>query len=239
MSTRNAHADDDGFDPDDFVDGIDNPFMPIEPGSIWIYRGEDSLDIVVATGRTKEILGVETTVVRDVAFIDGQLAEFTLDWFAQDDDGNVWYFGEATAEIEDGDIVSREGSWKAGVDGAEPGIVMLAHPKVGETYAQENAPGVAEDHATIIGVDASVDVPFGSFDGVLQTHEFTPLDPDSQETKYYARGIGHVETVDEVSGEVEQLVFFRDGGGGDDCHDDRMGPLLSHSEIGAADWLVA
>ena len=160
----------------------------MEEGSLWIYQGEDSLNSVFVTDREKEILGVDTTVVLDVEFSEGQLAELTLDWFAQDDDGNVWYFGENTAEFEDGEIVSREGSWEAGVDGAEPGIVMLAKPKVGQTYAEENAPGVAEDMATVISLNEFVDVPFGSFHHVLQTHNFTPLDPDESEIEVLRQG---------------------------------------------------
>ena len=156
-----------------YEDEIDNPYLPLEEGSLWVYQGEDLLNSVFVTDREKEILGVDTTVVLDVEFSEGQLAELTLDWYAQDDDGNVWYFGENTAEIEDGEIVSREGSWEAGVDGAEPGIVMLAKPKVGQTYAEENAPGVAEDMATVISLNESVDVPFGSFDHVLQTDNFS------------------------------------------------------------------
>lgn len=213
MSTESTGAPD--FDPDDFVDEIDNPYLPLDPGSIWVYRGEDSIDFVWVTHRTKEILGVETRVVRDFAFVDGKLAEATTDWFAEDQDGNVWYFGEATAEFENGRPVSTEGSWQAGRDGALPGIVMLAHPEVGDTYAQENAPGIAKDHATVTSLDACADVPFGSFRHVLRTHEFTPLDPDLQESKFYAKGIGPILSIDENTGEREELVFFHEGDGGE------------------------
>ncbi|HWT11456.1 MAG TPA: hypothetical protein VN231_01735 [Allosphingosinicella sp.] len=212
---------------DDFVGLIDNPFLPLLPGSVWVYQGEDTFDIVRVTDDTKQILGVGTTVVFDVAYSEGEIVEVTFDWFAQDEDGNVWYFGEDTKELENGRVVSIEGSWQAGVDGAEPGIVMQASPRVGDTYAQENAPGIAEDAATIRSVRAVEEVPFGSFDGVLETHEFTPLDPSSLETKYYASGVGHILTVDEPTGEREELVWFKagedPGGGGGKPGDDDEG----------------
>ena len=191
------------FDPDDFedVDEIDNPYLPLEEGSVWVYKSEEGLDIVKVTDQTKEILGVETTVVFDIAFSEGAVAEITGDWFAQDEDGNVWYFGENTAEIENGQVANRDGSWEAGVDGAEAGIIMLAKPKVGQTYAEEFAPGVAEDKATVISLNASETVPVGSFDHLLQTHNFTPLDLTALETKFYAKGIGNILTIDETTGD--------------------------------------
>jgi hypothetical protein len=224
MSTSASTPD---FDPDDFEgDEIDNPNLPMEEGSVWVYSTEGSLDFVWVTDQTKEIAGVETTVVHDVAFEDGALVEATSDFFAQDDDGNVWYFGENTAEFANGHPTTFEGSWRAGFHGAEPGIIMQAHPKVGQTYSEENAPGIAEDKATVISLDASVDVPIGSFDHVLQTHNFTPLDPTNLETKYYAKGVGNILTIDETTGEREELVFFHEG-------DDRDGADCGHDE-GAA-----
>jgi hypothetical protein len=208
------------FDPDNFSDNdIDNPNLPMEPGSLWVYRSEDELNFVWATDRTKEIAGVDTTVVRDVVFSGGTLTETTRDFLAQDDTGNVWYFGELSAELDNGQV-SFEGSWQAGRNGAQAGIIMEAHPHVGDTYVQENAPGVAEDQATVVSVDASVDVPFGSFDHVLQTQETSPLEPTVRETKSYAHGVGTILEVDET-GQRSELVFFRSGDhGGDDDHDD-------------------
>ena len=147
------------INPVDFDDEIDNPYLPLRPGSVWIYRGEEALDIVRVTDKTKTILGVETTVVLDVAFSEGEVVEKTFDWFAQDEDGNVWYFGEDTKEFEDGRVVSTEGSWEAGVDGAKPGIVMQADPQVGQNYAQEDAPGVAEDEATVLSLQVEEESP--------------------------------------------------------------------------------
>ena len=149
-------------------------------------------DVVRVTHRTKRIQGVETVVVRDRAFIGGKLVEDTFDWYAQDRRGNVWYFGENTKEYENGRVVSTAGSWKAGRDGARAGIVMKAHPRVGDTYRQEFSPGVAEDRATVLSRDASATVPYGSFDHVLRTRDFTPLEPGVVENKFYARGVGSV-----------------------------------------------
>ena len=118
--------------------------------------------------------------------------EVTEDWYAQDAAGNVWYFGEETAEYEDGEIVSTAGAWEAGVDGAQPGIIMPATPAIGVTYRQEFYAGEAEDVAVAVEVDQSVDVPAGSFDAVLVTEDWTPLEPDSRERKSYAPGVGLV-----------------------------------------------
>ena len=130
-------------------------------------------DVVRVTHRTKQIQGVETVVVRDRAFLGGELVEDTFDWYAQDRQGNVWYFGENTKEYENGRVVSTAGSWKAGRDGARAGIVMKAHPRVGATYYQEFSPGVAEDQATVLSRDAVCAVPYGSFSQVLKTRDFT------------------------------------------------------------------
>ena len=138
------------FDPCDFgIENIDNPYTTLTPGTTFTYESvtEEGTeeDIVVVTNETKEILGVTATVVRDTVTLDGELIEDTFDWFAQDKEGNVWYLGEDTKEYENGEVVTTEGSWEAGVDGAEAGIVMLADPQVGDTYRQEWYPGHAED----------------------------------------------------------------------------------------------
>jgi hypothetical protein len=184
------------IDPSDFVEGIDNPYMPFEPGTTLVYEGvsEDEKETVTVsvTGKTKEILGITATVVRDVVTVDGQIAEKTFDWYAQDRYGNVWYLGEDSWEYEDGKPVSSAGSWEAGVDGAKPGIVMLADPQVGDRYRQEYYKGEAEDFGKILKLDAAVEVPEGSFDDVLVTKDWTPLEPNVLENKYYARGVGVV-----------------------------------------------
>jgi hypothetical protein len=166
-------------------------------------RGHEVLRV---THRTKLIQGVRTVVVRDRAFSGGKLVEDTFDWYAQDRRGNVWYFGENTREYKNGHVVSTAGSWKAGHDGARAGIVMKAHPKVGDTYYQEFSPGVAEDQATVLRRHANARTPFGTFDNALKTKDYTALEPDILEHKFYVRGIGSVLEVD-VKGGAERLAL--------------------------------
>jgi hypothetical protein len=135
-------------------------------------------------------MGVECVVVDDRAWEGGKLIEKTYDWFAQDNKGTVWYFGEDTKEYENGKVVSTKGSWEAGVDGAKPGIIMPADPKVGQSYHQEYYPGEAMDMARVLSLNESVTVPYGSFDHALETKEWTPLQPVFFEKKYYVRGVG-------------------------------------------------
>lgn len=187
-------------DPANFVDTIDNPYLPLTPGTTFHYVGisdgvEETVTVEV-TEETKEILGVETIVVRDVVTIDGELVEDTLDWFAQDRDGNVWYFGEDSKDFEDGELVSTQGSWEAGHDGAEAGVIMLADPTEGEVYQQENYPGEAEDMGEILSLSGHASVPYGDFDPVLVTRDWNPLESGTLENKHYAPGVGMVlETV--------------------------------------------
>jgi hypothetical protein len=180
------------IDPADFVDVVDNPFMPLTPGTTTTFDGAERIEVTV-THDKKMILGVPTTVVRDQVFVGGAVAEDTLDWYAQDRSGNVWYFGEKTAEFAGGNVVSTAGSWEGGVDGAQPGIIMLADPRVGDVYRQEFYRGEAEDVAQVTGTGGPITVPFGDFDDILVTEEWTPLEPNVRETKTYVRGIGVVE----------------------------------------------
>jgi hypothetical protein len=138
--------------------------------------------------------------------------EDTLDWYAQDTFGNLWYLGEDTKEYDNGKVVSTEGSWEAGADGAQPGIILPADPQVGMAYRQEYYAGQAEDGAEILALDKHVDVPFGTFDNVLETSDFTPLEPDVEEHKFYARGVGPVEVLQTSGGSShEQLLTFEPG----------------------------
>jgi hypothetical protein len=182
------------LDPANFVATIDNRYLPFTPGAKWTYDGtsdgEDEHIEVVVTSDRKEILGISATVVRDTVTTNGALVEDTFDWYAQDRDGNVWYLGEDTKEYEDGRVTSTKGSWEAGVDGAQAGIVMLADPKVGATYRQEYYIGEAEDLAEVMRVGESVTLASGSFDNVVVTREWTPLEPDIVEEKSYAPGVG-------------------------------------------------
>ena len=199
---------DPAIDPSDFVETIDNPYMPLEPGTTLVYEGrsdgETEVITVTVTDRTKEVMGVTTRVVRDTVRIDGKLFEDTFDWFAQDRFGTVWYFGEATKEFEDGKV-STAGSWEAGVDGALPGIVMLAQPEVGAKYRQEYYVGEAEDMGRVLELDATTDVAYGSFEDVIVTKDWTPLEPKIAEHKFYAPAVGMVreEAVKGGSGVVE------------------------------------
>jgi hypothetical protein len=205
------------LDPADFVDRIDNPYWPMSPGSRWVYRetsagGAEQRVVVTVTDRTKQILGIDAVVVHDVVTEDGALKEDTFDWYAQDADGNVWYLGEQTAEYEDGKIVSTEGSWEAGVRGAQAGVVVPAQPRVGLSYRQEYFKGEAEDAAEVLSVDETIEVPFGRFDHVLLTKDYTPLDPNALEHKFYARDVGPALVFGLTgNGGREELVSFRRG----------------------------
>jgi len=203
------------FDAADFAGGpIDNPFFPLPVGRILTYEADtpDGLEtnVVEVTSDTKVILGVTCIVVHDQVYLDGELIEDTLDWFAQDMDGNVWYMGEDSKELENGVVVSTAGSWEAGVDGATPGIVMWGMiPDIGLSYRQEYYEGEAEDMATILATNETAVVPWATFTGCLETGDFTPLEPDVYEEKYYAAGTGTVLEVDDEDVRTE-LVDVQD-----------------------------
>jgi hypothetical protein len=203
-----------------FSTHIDNPFWPMKPGTRLTYResapGATPQRIVVTvTHRTRRVAsGVTVRVVHDRATKHGQLVEDTFDYYAQDGKGNVWYMGEDTTEFEHGKPVSKAGSWEAGVDGAEAGIVMLAHPHVGRRYREENYPGHALDGAKVMSRSEQAQVPYGHFRHLLFTKNFNPLEPRSLEYKFYARGIGPVLEVG-ISGDDDRadLLRFRRGSG--------------------------
>jgi hypothetical protein len=184
-----------------------NPFLPLVPGRTLHYASPSEIGTVEITHRTRTILGVTCIVVRDLVVDNGLPVEDTDDYFAQDVDGNVWYFGELSQNFEDGVLTDLDGSWLAGVDGAQPGIVMPAAPTVGTTYRQEFAPGDAEDAATVVSVTASESAPGASCTGTcLQTLDFTPIEPDAREHKFYAPGVGMIVTVNLENGERTELV---------------------------------
>ncbi|MGA0608629.1 hypothetical protein [Caldimonas sp. KR1-144] len=204
------------IDPARFVDPASiggsiapNPFMPLVRGRMWRYAGGGESIEVTVTNEVKTILGVRCAVVRDTVREDGEVIEDTEDWFAQDIHGNVWYFGEISREFEDGELISLEGSWKAGVDGAKPGIVMKAQPMVGVTYRQEFAIGSAEDLAKVVSVTGSAQTPATRcVNNCLVTRESTPLSPGDAEFKYYAPGIGLILEVNAQTDERVRLVEF-------------------------------
>ena len=200
--------------PADFVGTIDNPYLPLAPGAKWLYRetnpdGLKQTVNVIVLKKTKQILGITATTVHDAVSARGQLVEDTIDWYAQDVCGNVWYLGEDTKEYENGVVVSTAGSWEAGVNGAQPGVIMPADPQVGSSYRQEFLAGEAEDAATNLSLDEQAEVPFGHFTDVLLVKEYTPLSPDKLEYKLYAQGIGPVLIL-AVSGgsDREELIRF-------------------------------
>jgi hypothetical protein len=202
------------LNPAEFSAKVNNPYFPLVPGTRLIYREQDAQgtvqrDVVHVTKRRKLIAnGITARVVHDVVSEDGEPVEKTFDWFAQDSAGNVWYLGEDTKEYENGNVVSTHGSFEAGVDGAQPGVIMPASPQVGMTYRQEFYAGEAEDQARILSLDEQAGVPFGHFDGVLMTKETNPLEPRHTEYKFYARGVGPVLELT-ASGGTDRVTLLR------------------------------
>lgn len=199
------------IDPADFSTTIDNPYFSLTPGEELIYEGEaeegTERDVIQVPGDTEIVMGVTTLVQEDRSSIDGVLVEDTRDYFAQDSAGNVWYFGEDVNNYEDGVLVDHEGSWHAGVDGAQPGIIMEAHPKPGDTYRQEFAPGIAEDMGKVISLRQKVSVPYGDFRNCLRTRDTTPLERGVVEYKYYCTDAGNtVLEINRTTGERLELV---------------------------------
>src|SRR6266576_3828402 len=198
------------IDPANFVRHVTNPFFPLPPGQTFVYEGQTGdgfeHDDFIVTHKTKRIMGVPCTEVHDVVYLDGKLAEDTLDWYAQDRQGNVWYFGENTAEFEGGRPVTLAGTFTAGVNNDKPGIIMEANSVVGDFYRQEFSLANAEDNALVVSLNTTVTVPRGTFTHCLKTLETTPLEPDARENKYYASGVGNVLTVDLQTGDRIKLV---------------------------------
>jgi hypothetical protein len=202
------------INPADFVSLVDNPFFPLIPGTTMVYEGEteegsEHVEDFV-THDTRVVMGVTCIVVRNRVMLDGNLIEETYDWYAQDKDGNVWYFGEEAKDYENGVVVSTGGSWEAGKDGALPGIIMKATPQVGDAYRQEYYAGEAEDMAEVISLTESTTVPYGSYENVLMTKDWTPLEPGIAENKYYATGVGLIQEVlvEGGSGRVELIEIM-------------------------------
>jgi hypothetical protein len=192
-----------------FSTNVDNKFFPLTPGTTLIYTGtkdgKKALNLVATTSRTKVIDGVITRVVEDRLYLNNVLEERTSDYYAQDRCGNVWYFGEDTATLDrQGNVISTEGSFHAGVDGAQPGVFMQAHPQVGRKFRQEWYQGQAEDVFKVVSLSAPVTVPYGSFDKALRSEETTALEPGVLDNKYFVEGIGEVTEL-AVKGPREKL----------------------------------
>jgi hypothetical protein len=200
------------INPSNFVKVVDNPYWPLKPGTAFHYVGTrgktPQTDDAVVTHQTKTILGITCTVVRDTVSEHGRPVERTFDYYAQDKDGNVWYLGEDSFELQNGHFAKASDSWLSGLNGAQPGIIMPADPETGDRYRQEYyPPGEALDEAHVLGVRGPVTVPYGTFEKSLVTSEFSPLEPQTEE-KYYVAGVGEVlERV--VKGHHEEFHLVR------------------------------
>lgn len=188
---------------------VTNQYYPLIQGtrttSAGTRKGVSTRVEIVVTNDTKTVAGVPAVVVSDRVYEAGQLVEDTVDWFAQDNQGNVWYFGEYATAYQAGRSPDHSGSWEAGTGGSQPGIVMPASPQPGRTYQQEHAAGVAEDMAKVLKLDDSLCVPYQCFRGnLLVTEEWSRLSPGEVQHKYYAPGVGNVRT-QTVKGDPEQV----------------------------------
>jgi hypothetical protein len=216
--------------PADFVPGTTNPYFPLVPGTIFRYKTGDGAELneVAVTSDIKTILGVSTIVVHDRVYLDenengvadgascgadpgftSELIEETFDWLAPDNESTVWYLGEDSKEYENCVLLGTTGSWEAGIGGAQPGIIMLAQPVIGQTYRQEFASGVAEDLAKVLSLKQSVSVPYGDFDGCVETMEWTPLEPGNRAHKYYCAGVGLVLEVTPKGGRLRNELVAK------------------------------
>jgi hypothetical protein len=200
-----------------FSPNVTNPWFPLRAGSVYVYRGvkdgQSSRDVMTVTHRTRMIDGARCVAVSDLLYLRGRLGERTTDYYTQDAKGNVWYFGEKTAELDaHGHVTSTSGSWMAGVHGAKPGIFMFAHPRPGLSARQEYLKGEAEDHFQVVAMQQTAVVPYRTFRGAMLTKEWTPLEPRVIDHKYYVRGIGTVlEQTVKGGNERNELVSFRRG----------------------------
>jgi hypothetical protein len=203
------------LDPDELTTEIDNPYWPMKPGTRWTYRevegGSVQKVVVIVTHDTATLAdGVTARVVRDTVTEDGELAEDTKDFYAQDHQGNIWYLGEQTAEFENGKLATREGSFEAGSHGALPGIIMPAQPQPGMEYRQEYYKGKAEDHGAVLSTGEMAQVPYGFFRNALLTRDTNPLEPKVLEYKLYAKGVGPVLTLGASGGASREELLTVD-----------------------------
>jgi hypothetical protein len=202
---------DPAINPSDFSPDVTNPYFPLRPGTTYVYTGtkdgKTAIDVFAPSQKTRVIDGVRTRVVNDRLILNGVLEELTSDYYAQDRCGNVWYFGEDTATLDrSGHVLSRDGSFRAGADGAQPGVFLQADPQLGRSFRQEWSPGNAEDQFKTIARNASVRVPAGTFHHALRTLETTALEPGVVDNKLYVKGLGEVVEVT-VKGPMEKLVL--------------------------------
>ncbi len=201
--------------PADFVAGINNPYLPFIPGSKWVYAatlpdGTVERNEITVLQETRVVNGVSAVVVNDLVYVDGQIVEETYDWYAQDQKGSVWYLGEEVDNYENGVLVDHAGSWEWGKDGALPGVIMWADPSahMNEEYYQEFYAGEAEDKGQVLSTNEKVTIPFGSFENVVKTYDFSTIDPELQERKFYAKGVGFIKESNVKTGEEVMLIEF-------------------------------
>jgi hypothetical protein len=196
------------INPANFQSKVDNPYFPLVPGTTLKYEeksgGQVSENEITVTPYTKEIMGVQCVIVHDIVRQKDAVKEDTFDWYAKDKQGNVWYFGEATREYKSDGTANHEGSWEAGVHGAQPGIIMPPDPKPGEPYRQEYSPKNAEDMGQIVATNETVTVPAGKFADCVKTKDWSLLE-SGHEYKWYAKGVGVVKS-ESSGGEISQLI---------------------------------
>jgi hypothetical protein len=204
------------IDPANFSSRITNPYFPLKAGMTRVYDGtKDGVPehVVVTVKRaTRTIMGIQCVIINDVVTVNHSLEENTTDWYAQDKQGNVWYFGEDSKDYKNGVVVSTQGTWESGVDGALPGVVIHAQPRIGPKYRQEYRPGVAEDMARVLTVTATQQVPAGTFHNTVQTLDTDPLNPDKVEHKWYARAVGLIHAVRIGGQHHEEIKLVRASG---------------------------
>lgn len=198
------------IDPADFTSVVDNPYLSFIPGTVWRYEGvnEDGeakeIEITV-TSESKTVMGIEMVVVQDRVWEKGELVEDTVDWYAQDTEGNVWYFGEVVSNYDEGELKDNAGSWEAGVNGAKPGIMMLADPQVGVSYRQEYLVGEAEDLVKVESITETVETGLGTYTNCVRTKDFNPFEPNILEDKYYCKENGGLAYEIKVAGEEGEI----------------------------------
>ena len=206
-----------GIDPADFNAPVNNPYFPLKPGTVFVYKGsEDGQRLVEhlrVTHKHRMIAGVSTTVVSDILYANGHLNEKTTDWYANDNAGNTWYFGERTATYKpSGAVQSRDGSWRAGIDSGVAGLIMPANPHPTDAYRQEFLKGHAEDQAWIVADHGTLRVPYGKVHDVVRSYEWTRLEPGVVSLKLYAPHLGIVAERDVAGGNEDmELVAVHRG----------------------------
>lgn len=215
LNDNNGEAYNPVIDPVNFVSVIDNPYFTLTPGRVWVYEGtntdeeKERVEIEV-TPDTKTVMGIAMTVVRERCWENGELVEDTFDWYAQDKDGNVWYFGEDSKDIDEGKVVSTNGSWEAGVNGAKPGVIMKGHPQVGDAYRQEFLKGEAEDMGEVLGLSEAVNIGLGNYKNCVKIKDWNPLEPHIVEHKFYSQEAGNLVLEMKATGKpgkVELIEF--------------------------------